>query len=81
MARIVIAIRPLHRDGTACTHEVKPSGKPADPASGCPGRQAYDIHCSAHGRVGLPHGIRAIAEEHQRTHRSEHLTVGAHKRT
>jgi hypothetical protein len=77
MARITISIEPLHVDGTVCTHKVKPSGKPADLSSGCPGRRAYVVYCSTHGRVGDPHGLRVIAEDYQRAHRSEHLTTKA----
>jgi hypothetical protein len=77
MARITITIRPLHPDSSVCDHKVKPSGKPADLSSDCPGRRAYEVHCSIHGRVGDPHGLRVIAEDYQRAHRSEHLTTKA----
>ncbi|WP_267892005.1 hypothetical protein [Streptomyces pactum] len=40
MARITVRVEPRHADNGPCTHEVKPSGKPRDPHSGCPGRAA-----------------------------------------
>jgi hypothetical protein len=72
MARITISIDPLHADGTVCTHKVKPSGKPADPHSGCTGRSKYQVTCSEHGPVGDPHPLRVIAEPHQTKHRDSH---------
>ncbi|MFL4953287.1 hypothetical protein ACJ6WE_39850 [Streptomyces sp. MMS24-I31] len=72
MARIKIAIDPLHADGTVCTHAIKPSGKPRDPDSGCTGRRSYQVMCSEHGKVGEPHGLRVLAEPAQSAHRDEH---------
>ncbi|GAB2606905.1 hypothetical protein GCM10027168_44700 [Streptomyces capparidis] len=75
MARIRIWIDPLHADGTVCTHQVKPSGAPRDPASGCTGRRAYQVQCSEHGPVGGPHGLRVLAEPAQAEHRREHAAA------
>jgi hypothetical protein len=80
MARIAISVRPLHPDGTVCTHKMKPSGKAADPGASCAGRRGYEVHCSSHGRVGDIHGLRVNAEDQQTAHRSEHAATpaGAH---
>lgn len=77
MARIKIAIDPLHADGTVCTHAIKPSGKPRDPESGCTGRKSYQVVCSEHGNVGDPHGLRVLAEPAQTAHRDEHKKAPA----
>ncbi|GGP90271.1 hypothetical protein [Streptomyces melanogenes] len=72
MARISVKIEPLHRDGTMCTHAISPSGKPRDPGSGCTGRRAYRVVCSACGPVGEQHGLRVLAEPAQTAHRDSH---------
>lgn len=45
MARITATIRPIHADGTVCTHKVTSTGKPKEP--NCAGRSAYTANCSA----------------------------------
>ncbi|MFD5814729.1 hypothetical protein [Streptomyces sp. NPDC127038] len=77
MPRITLKITPLHPDGSVCTHAVRPSGKPRDPLSGCPGRQGYAVECSACGRVGTPHTLRVLAEPAQSAHRDSHKTAPA----
>ncbi|MFJ3213808.1 hypothetical protein [Streptomyces flaveolus] len=72
MARITVRVEPRHADSSPCTHAVKPSGKPRDPHSGCPGRTAYAVVCSEHGDVGNPHHVKATAEPSAATHRDEH---------
>ncbi|MFF4138064.1 hypothetical protein ACFY1B_42820 [Streptomyces mirabilis] len=62
MARITVRVEPRHADNSRCEHDVKPSGKPRDPASGCTGRTAYAVVCSPVGKVDEPHGLRVLAE-------------------
>ncbi|GDY49085.1 hypothetical protein [Streptomyces antimycoticus] len=38
MSRITVIVEPRHANNSPCKHAVKPSGKPRDPESGCPGR-------------------------------------------
>ncbi|MEV6131931.1 hypothetical protein AB0M05_34960 [Streptomyces violaceusniger] len=49
MARITVTVEPRHANNSPCEHAVKPSGKPRDPESGCPGRTAFAVVCSEHG--------------------------------
>lgn len=81
MARITVKIAPLHSDGTECTHALRPSGKPRDADSVCPGHRAYAVVCSSCGRVDQPHGLRVVAESEQSAHLDSHkaaLTPAAH---
>ncbi|MET8411081.1 hypothetical protein ABZV34_23765 [Streptomyces sp. NPDC005195] len=75
MARIIVGIEPRHADNSPCDHAVKPSGKPRDPDSGCPGRTAFAVVCSEHGDVNSPHRVKAVAEPAARAHRDEHRTA------
>ncbi|MFE7854435.1 hypothetical protein [Streptomyces sp. NPDC057403] len=75
MARITIRVEPRHEDNSRCEHDVKPSGKPRDPASGCTGRTAYAVVCSHHGDVGDTHHVKVLAEPAAREHRQEHLAA------
>jgi hypothetical protein len=47
VARITATIRPVHTDGSACTHKVTSRGVPKDPRSGCTGRTGFAASCSA----------------------------------
>lgn len=62
-------IRPVHADGTECTHKVRPSGKPLD--ADCPGRGGYEAACTC-GATLERQGIRAVPEEARHTHLREH---------
>ncbi|MCX4579848.1 hypothetical protein OHB41_43110 [Streptomyces sp. NBC_01571] len=75
MARILVGIEPRHADNSPCDHAVKPSGKPRDPDSGCPGRTAFAVVCSEHGDVHSPHHVKAVAEPAARAPRDEHRTA------
>ncbi|MCX4581055.1 hypothetical protein OHB41_49785 [Streptomyces sp. NBC_01571] len=75
MVRILVRIESRHADNSPCTHSVKPSGKPRDPNSGCPGRTAFAVVCSEHGDVGNLHHVKAAAEPAARDHRDEHRTA------
>ncbi|MDG9703756.1 hypothetical protein [Streptomyces sp. DH37] len=66
--RLKLAITPLHADGTECTHRLRPSGKPVDPASGCTGRDAYRASCSG-CTWSEEHGLRVLAEDARTRHR------------
>lgn len=75
MARITIRVEPRHADNTTCDHQVKPSGKPRNPASNCPGRTQFAVVCSEHGDVDQPHHVKQLAEPAARAHRIEHLAA------
>ncbi|SFO06956.1 Transposase and inactivated derivatives, TnpA family [Streptomyces sp. cf124] len=45
--RIIVRVEPRHADNSSCEHAVKPSGKPRDPAAGCPGRTQFAVVCSS----------------------------------
>ena len=70
--RITVQVEPRHADNSACEHLVKPSGKPRDPASGCPGRTQFAVVCSEHGDVDQPHHVKQTAEPAATGHRQEH---------
>ncbi|MEV6409585.1 hypothetical protein AB0M58_42905 [Streptomyces bobili] len=72
MARITIRVEPRRGDNSPCSHAVKPSGKPRNPQSGCPGRTQFTVVCSEHGDVGDPHHVRVLAEPAALAHRQEH---------
>ncbi|MEV8057201.1 hypothetical protein AB0P37_11880 [Streptomyces antimycoticus] len=72
MACITVTVEPRHANNSPCEHAVKPSGKPRDPESGCPGRTAYAVVCSEHGDVGGPHQVKVLAEPAAVAHRQEH---------
>jgi hypothetical protein len=72
MARITIRVEPRHADNSPCAHAVKPSGKPRDPVSGCPGRTQFAVVCSEHGDVGGLHHVKVLAEPAAAEHRQEH---------
>lgn len=64
-------IRPVHADGTTCTHKLKPSGRALE--NGCSGRAGYEATCSCGEELGR-HRIRAELEENRRTHLRKHET-------
>ncbi|MEU6353180.1 hypothetical protein ABZ896_28290 [Streptomyces sp. NPDC047072] len=70
--RITVQVEPRHADNSACEHSVKPSGKPRDPESGCPGRTQFAVVCSEHGDVDQPHHVKQLAEPAATEHRQEH---------
>ena len=70
--RITIRVEPRHADNSACEHAVKPSGKPRNPESGCPGRTQFAVVCSEHGDVDQPHHVKQLAEPAATEHRQEH---------
>lgn len=70
--RITVQVEPRHADNSPCEHLVKPSGKPRDPASGCPGRTQFAVVCSEHGDVDQPHHVKVLAEPAAIEHRQEH---------
>lgn len=72
MARITVRVEPRHADNSPCDHAVKPSGRPRDPESGCPGRTQFAVVCSEHGDVGEPHHVKVLAEPAAVEHRQEH---------
>ncbi|WP_331724356.1 hypothetical protein OG416_36275 (plasmid) [Streptomyces longwoodensis] len=72
MARITVHVEPRHADDSRCDHAVKPSGRPRDPASGCPSRPEFAVVCSEHGDVGGPHHVKVLAEPAAVAHRQEH---------
>ncbi|MDT0347529.1 hypothetical protein [Streptomyces litchfieldiae] len=72
MARLKLTITPVHADGTACTHKMRPSGKPADPTSGCTGRARYRVTCSGCTWTEEP-GLRVLAEDARDSHRRLHM--------
>ncbi|MFI6689092.1 hypothetical protein [Streptomyces sp. NPDC050485] len=72
MARITVSIEPQHADFTKCEHEVKTSGRPRDPESGCTGRAQFQVVCSEHGAVGKPHYLKLFADPAAIEHRQEH---------
>lgn len=80
MARISIAIEPLHSDGTVCEHPTDPSGRPRNPQSSCTGHRSYRVQCSACGPVGTPHGLRTLAQPEQTRHRDSHKTASTGRR-
>lgn len=69
MTRNRCPIRPVHADGTECTHKIRPSGKPLDP--GCPGRAGYEATCSCGVKLGHSN-IRAALEERRAAHLNTH---------
>lgn len=71
MTRYSCKIRPVHADGTECTHRIKPSGRPLDPD--CPGRAAYMARCGCGVELG-PDVLRAVLEERRASHLGEHET-------
>ncbi|MFJ5212760.1 hypothetical protein [Streptomyces nigra] len=75
MARITMRVEPRHADNSLCDHAVKPSGRPRDPGSGCPGRTQFAVVCSEHGDVGRPHHVKALAEPSAAQHREEHRSA------
>lgn len=62
-------IRPVHADGTECTHKVRPSGEPLD--ADCPGRGGYEATCTC-GVELERQGIRTVLEENRRMHLRKH---------
>lgn len=62
-------IRPVHADGSDCTHKVRLSGKPLDPE--CPGRAGYVATCSCSATLGR-FAIRAVLEEQRAKHLRKH---------
>lgn len=74
MARITATIKPVHADGTVCTHKVTTTGKPKE--AGCTGRSAYRATCSACTWTDQS-GTRAALEYVRDTHLRSHLTKPA----
>jgi hypothetical protein len=74
MARITIRVQP-GTPTTARDHQVKPSGKPRDPQSGCPGRTRFAVVCSERGDVDQPHHVKQLAEPAACAQRTEHLAA------
>jgi hypothetical protein len=74
MARILATIKPVHADGTVCTHRVTTTGKPKE--AGCTGRSAYRATCSACSWTET-NSIKAALEYVRDTHLRSHLTKPA----
>ncbi|MBT2439791.1 hypothetical protein J7E93_06580 [Streptomyces sp. ISL-36] len=74
MASITATIKPVHADGTVCTHKVTTTGKPKE--AGCTGRDAYVATCSACTWTDKS-GTRAALEYVRDTHLRSHLTTPA----
>jgi hypothetical protein len=75
MARVLIEIVAVHADDTLCTHKVKPGGMPSDPASGCTGRMAFRVTCTACPGLDSKHTLRVLAEPAFDEHRRSHLRL------
>lgn len=76
MARITAVIKPVHDDGTICTHPVTSTGKPKDPASGCTGRAGFTARCSACS-WRRTNKLKVLLEDQREAHLRSHLTAPA----
>lgn len=70
-------IENLHADGTACTHRLRPSGKPTEP--GCTGRagiRASCTHCGETEHDTVKESLRLRIAAHLDHHRHTDVTPG-----
>lgn len=71
LARITATIKPVHPDGTVCTHKVTSTGKPKE--SGCAGRVGFVARCSACSWTST--GLKVVLADQRTAHLHSHANA------